>query len=152
MTGGRIKRIQPYIENETFMMTYGDGVADINIGALINFHKDHGKIGSITAVQPIGRFGALRFRDKEKVQAFQEKPEGDGAWINGGFFVLEPKIFDYIDGDSTFFEHEPLETIAKTDNLIAYKHKGFWQPMDTLRDKNYLEDLWASNKAPWKAW
>ena len=152
MTGGRIKRIQPYIENETFMMTYGDGVADINIGALINFHKDHGKVGSITAVQPIGRFGALQFRDKHKVQAFQEKPEGDGAWINGGFFVLEPKIFDYIDGDSTFFEHEPLETIAKTDNLIAYKHKGFWQPMDTLRDKNYLEDLWASNKAPWKAW
>lgn len=150
-TGGRVKRIKPYVDNKTFMLTYGDGLADINIKKLVDFHKEHGKTATITAVQPIGRFGALHMKDNV-VKSFQEKPDGDGSWINGGFFVLEPEIFDYIDGDHTYFEHEPLEQLAKKGNLVANKEKGFWQPMDTLRDKNHLEDLWASGKAPWKAW
>jgi len=152
MTGGRIKRVKSYIGDEPFMMTYGDGVAEINIEDLLAFHKGHGKIATITAVQPIGRFGALQINEERQVQAFQEKPEGDGSWINGGFFVLEPQIFDYIKDDTTFFEHEPLESLAKSNNLVAYKQRGFWQPMDTLRDKNQLEELWASKKAPWKVW
>jgi glucose-1-phosphate cytidylyltransferase len=152
MTGGRVKRIAPYVYNETFMLTYGDGLADIDIKALVKFHQLHGKVATVTAVQPSGRFGAMDITDKHEVIAFQEKPEGDGAWINGGFFVLEPQIFDYIDGDAIFFEHEPLQNLAKEGALKAYRHNKFWQPMDTLRDKSTLEELWASGKAPWKAW
>ncbi|RJQ33535.1 MAG: glucose-1-phosphate cytidylyltransferase [Actinobacteria bacterium] len=152
MTGGRVKKIKPYVDNETFMLTYGDGVSDVDIKSLLDYHKGHGKIATITAVQPSGRFGAMEISDKFLVDAFQEKPEGDGAWINGGFFVLEPQIFDYIEGDGTFFEHEPLTNLAKDNNLVAYKHTGFWQPMDTLREKNMLEELWASKKSPWKVW
>ncbi|SNZ06196.1 glucose-1-phosphate cytidylyltransferase [Persephonella hydrogeniphila] len=151
MTGGRIKRIQPYIENETFMLTYGDGVGNINIRELLEFHKKHGKYATLTAVQPSGRFGALDLNDNE-VKAFKEKPKGDGAWINGGFFVLEPKIFDYIEGDETVWERDPLENLAKDGQLMAYKHTGFWKPMDTLRDKRELETLWQSGNPPWKVW
>jgi glucose-1-phosphate cytidylyltransferase len=152
MTGGRVKRVAPYIGNDTFMMTYGDGVADINVGDLIRYHKRNGKMATITATQPSGRFGSLDLGAGDVVKAFQEKPAGDGAWINGGFFVLEPKILDRIAGDETFFEKEPLEGLAKEGQLVAYKHHGFWQPMDTLRDKNHLEKLWDSGKAPWKVW
>ncbi len=150
-TGGRIKRIQPYVEGDTFMLTYGDGVADIDIPALADYHFRHGRIATITAVQPSGRFGALEMEDGQ-VRRFQEKPEGDGSWINGGFFVLGPEVFDFIDGDHTLFEHEPLESMARDGNLMAYKHSGFWQPMDTLRDKNLLEHLWSSGEAPWNVW
>ncbi len=152
MTGGRVKKIQSYVENKTFMLTYGDGVANVDISSLIDFHKKNGKTATVTAVQPTGRFGALEIDDSHRVAAFQEKPDGDGAWINGGFFVLEPEIFNYIEGDHTFFEHEPLQNLAKQNNLTAFKHNGFWQPMDTLRDKNHLEELWAANEAPWKVW
>ncbi len=152
-TGGRIKRIQRYIGNETFMVTYGDGVGDINIRKLVEFHKSHKKIATITSVQPPGRFGALELSEKDNtVLRFQEKPKGDGSWINGGFFVLEPKVFEYIEGDHTIWEAEPLERLAKEGQLIAYKHYGFWHPMDTLRDKRYLEKLWQSGNAPWKIW
>ncbi len=151
-TGGRIKRIKPYVGNETFMLTYGDGVANINIKELLEFHKSHGKYATITAVQPPGRFGGLVLNGGDEVLSFREKPKGDGAWINGGFFVLEPEIFDYIKGDEVPWEREPLETLAKEGQLMAYKHRGFWQCMDTLRDKNYLENLWNSGKAPWKVW
>lgn len=152
MTGGRVKRIKDYIDNDTFMLTYGDGVSDVNIAELLRYHKDNGKIATVTSVQPEGRFGALGLNDKNEVLGFKEKPKGEVGWINGGFFVLEPEIFDYIDGDATFFEREPLENLAKKNQLMAYKHSGFWQPMDTLRDKNYLESLWADKKAPWKIW
>lgn len=152
MTGGRVKRIKDYIDNDTFMLTYGDGVSDVNIAELLKYHKDNGKIATVTSVQPEGRFGALGLNDKNEVLGFKEKPKGEVGWINGGFFVLEPEIFDYIDGDATFFEREPLENLAKKNQLMAYKHSGFWQPMDTLRDKNYLESLWADKKAPWKIW
>jgi glucose-1-phosphate cytidylyltransferase len=152
MTGGRVKRVREYIGNEPFMLTYGDGVSDVNIGDLVAFHKSHGKLATITSTQPSGRFGALDLAEGNVVQGFQEKPKGDGAWINAGFFVLEPKIFDYIDGDATFLEREPLENLAKASELVAYTHSGFWQPMDTLRDKNHLDDLWKSGKAPWKVW
>jgi len=151
-TGGRIKRIKPYVGNETFMLTYGDGVANINIKELLEFHKSHGRYATITAVQPPGRFGGLVLNGGDEVLSFKEKPKGDGAWINGGFFVLEPEIFDYIKGDEVPWEREPLETLAKEGQLMAYKHRGFWQCMDTLRDKNYLENLWNSGKAPWKVW
>jgi len=151
-TGGRIKRIKPYVGNETFMLTYGDGVANINIKELLEFHKSHGRYATITAVQPPGRFGGLVLNGGDEVLSFREKPKGDGAWINGGFFVLEPEIFDYIKGDEVPWEREPLETLAKEGQLMAYKHRGFWQCMDTLRDKNYLENLWNSGKAPWKVW
>ncbi|UOD35666.1 glucose-1-phosphate cytidylyltransferase [Deferribacteraceae bacterium V6Fe1] len=151
MTGGRIKRIQSYIMNETFMLTYGDGVGDINIKELLEFHKKHGKYATLTAVQPSGRFGALDLNENE-VKAFEEKPKGDGSWINGGFFVLQPQIFDYIKGDDTIWEKEPLENLAKAGQLISYKHTGFWKPMDTLRDKRELEALWQSKNAPWKVW
>ena len=151
MTGGRIKRVQKYIGNDTFMLTYGDGVANINIKELLEFHKKHGKFATVTAVQPSGRFGALDLKDSQ-VKAFKEKPKGDGAWINGGFFVLEPQVFDYINGDETIWEREPLEDLAKDEQLMAYKHTGFWKPMDTLRDKRELQVLWESGEAPWKIW
>ena len=151
MTGGRIKRIQPYIGNETFMLTYGDGVSDVNIHDLVEFHKKNGRYATLTAVQPSGKFGALEIDQKNDVHAFQEKPKGDGAWINGGFFVLEPQIFNYIkQDDETVWEREPLENLAKDNQLSAFKHEGFWHPMDTLRDKNELESLWNANNAPWK--
>lgn len=152
MTGGRVKRIMNYIGKETFMLTYGDAVADIDIKKLVEFHKSHGKLATITAVQPSGRFGALDLDSNGSVLEFKEKPKGDGSWINGGFFVLETKIFDYIQGDETYWEREPLENLAKDGELVAFEHKGFWQPMDTLRDKNQLDKLWGSGKPPWKKW
>jgi len=153
MTGGRIKRIREYVEGETFCMTYGDGVSDINISKLIGFHKSQHTLATLTAVQPPGRFGTFRLGyDDTKINSFKEKPEQDGAWINGGFFVLEPGIFDHIEGDDTVWEREPLETLAESNQLSAYKHNGFWQPMDTLRDKNVIEDLWKSENPPWKIW
>ncbi len=152
MTGGRIKRVRPYIGDEAFMLTYGDGVADVNISALVDYHKKSGLYATVTAVQPSGKFGALEIGLEGAVRSFREKPEGDGSWINGGFFVLEPEVFDYIEGDHTFWEREPLENLAKDKKMTAYKHTGFWKCMDTLRDKNELEDLWDSGKAPWKVW
>lgn len=152
MTGGRVKRVSEYLGNETFMLTYGDGVANVDIRALVDFHKSHGKLATVTSIQPSGRFGALELDDSNKVHGFQEKPKGDGAWINGGFFVLEPEVLDYISGDATFLEKEPLEDLARDGQLVAYKHTGFWQPMDTLRDKNLLDNLWSSGDAPWKSW
>lgn len=153
MTGGRIKRIKSYLnEDEPFCLTYGDGVSDVNIADSIQFHKSHGKLATVTAVQPAGRFGALEIENNQ-IKSFQEKPKGDGSFINGGFFVLSPKVLDYIkEGDKTIWEQSPLKGIASDDQLMSYKHEGFWQPMDTLRDKNYLEDLWQKKKAPWKIW
>ncbi|MCB0370416.1 MAG: glucose-1-phosphate cytidylyltransferase, partial [Bdellovibrionales bacterium] len=152
MTGGRIKRIKPYLdEDEDFCLTYGDGVGDINISELINFHKSHNKLATVTATKPPGRFGQLSISG-DKVESFIEKPIGDGSYINGGFFVLHPKVVDYISDDKTVWEKTPLEKLAKNDELLAYIHEGFWQPMDTLRDKNYLESLWNANQAPWKVW
>lgn len=153
MTGGRLKRAKDYIDNETFCLTYGDGVADINLNNLIGFHKLQNTLATITAVQPPGRFGAFTLGENDtKIKSFREKPEGDGVWINGGYFVLEPKIFDYIKDDQTVWEQEPLRDLAHNGELNAYKHAGFWHPMDTLRDKNVLEELWKENKAPWKVW
>ncbi|WP_462411701.1 glucose-1-phosphate cytidylyltransferase [Neobacillus sp. Marseille-QA0830] len=152
MTGGRIKRIRDYVDNNTFMLTYGDGVADIDITELLNFHKSHQKIATVTAVQPPGRFGALTINDNHEVGSFKEKMIGDGRWINGGFFVLEPEVFNYIEGDHTVFEEQPLMQLAEQNQLMAYKHTGFWHPMDTLKDKKYLESLWGSGKAGWKIW
>lgn len=151
MTGGRLKRVKDYIGNETFCMTYGDGVSDINIEESIKFHKTQGALATLTAVQQPGRFGAFTLRgDDNKIHHFQEKPiGGDMPWINGGFFILEPQVLDYIEDDSTNWEHEPLEKLAKEGKLSAFRHTGFWQPMDTLRDKNFLEDLWQAGKAPW---
>jgi glucose-1-phosphate cytidylyltransferase len=152
MTGGRLRRVAPHICNEeAFCFTYGDGVADLNITNQLAFHKQHGKLATITAVQPPGRYGAL---DTEgfAVRGFAEKPKGDGGWINGGFFVLSPRCLDYIDSDATPWEAEPLSKIAAVGELMAFEHRGFWQPMDTLREKNLLEDLWASRRAPWKMW
>ncbi len=149
-TGGRLKRISDYIDGD-FCMTYGDGVGSINISELVAFHRQHGKLATMTATQPPGRFGALQL-DDHAVTSFLEKPTGDGGWINGGFFVLSPKTLDLIEGDETIWERNPLETLARTRQLLAYFHGGFWQPMDTLRDKNHLEDLWQSGKAPWKVW
>jgi glucose-1-phosphate cytidylyltransferase len=149
-TGGRLKRVRQYVQNEEiFCFTYGDGVSDINIGELIEFHKAHGKLSTVTATQPPGRFGALQL-DGQQINGFQEKPAGDGAWINGGFFVLSPKVIDYIEGDSTIWEQKPMEQLAREGQLNAYFHRGFWQPMDTLRDKTHLEQLWHSGRAPWK--
>ncbi|MEH7548329.1 MULTISPECIES: glucose-1-phosphate cytidylyltransferase [Bacillaceae] len=150
MTGGRIKRIQKYIGNSPFMLTYGDGLSDINIQQLVDTHHAQGKIVTVTAVQPTGRFGILNISEDGTVSEFMEKPKGDGSWVNGGFFVLQPEIFDYITGDDVVLEKEPLETLAKKGQLVAYMHAGFWHPMDTLRDKNHLNDLWDSNQAPWK--
>jgi glucose-1-phosphate cytidylyltransferase len=153
MTGGRILRAKKYLEDAPFMLTYGDGVANVNLDELEKFHKEHGKAISMTAIQPAGKFGALGIEDNASVSSFKEKPKGDGAWINGGFFLCDPKVINYIkEGDSTVFEKAPLEKLAKEGNLFAYKHSDFWQCMDTLRDKNYLCDLWESGDAPWKTW
>ena len=152
MTGGRIKRVRDYVDNKTFMLTYGDGVAEIDPKKLLAFHKGHGRLATVTAVQPSGRFGALDIDARERVHSFYEKPSGDGAWVNGGFFVAEPGIFDYIKDDSTIWEREPLEGLAKDGQLCAYKHTGFWKCMDTLRDKTELESMWQGGKAPWKVW
>ncbi len=151
MTGGRVKRVAPYLDG-TFMLTYGDGVANVDIRALVDFHRRHGKAATVTSTQPSGRFGALNLDTGDNVLSFQEKPAGDGSWINGGFFVLEPSVLDYIEGDGTVFEKEPLEGLARDGSLVAYKHHGFWQPMDTLRDKVHLEELWNGGQAPWKLW
>lgn len=153
MTGGRLKRVRQYVDDQTFCLTYGDGVSDIDIRALIAFHEQQGVLATLTAVQPPGRFGAFSLNyDQVRVNTFKEKPQGDGAWINGGFFVLEPGVFDYIDGDSTVWEKEPLEKLARDDQLAAYRHKGFWQSMDSLRDKKVLEQHYNSGKAPWIQW
>jgi glucose-1-phosphate cytidylyltransferase len=152
MTGGRLRRVQPYVGDETFCFTYGDGVADVDIGALIAFHQQQKRLATLTAVQPPGRYGALQLESEGSVHGFQEKPEGDGGWINGGFFVLEPKVIDLIEGDGITWEQEPLKALAEDGQLSAYHHKGFWQPMDTLRDRMHLEDLWQTGKAPWKRW
>ena len=151
MTGGRLKRVRSYVGNETFCMTYGDGVGDIDIGGLIAFHQAQKVLATLTAVQPPGRFGALNL-DKDRVTSFEEKPHGDGGWINGGFFVLSPAVFDYIEGDDTIWERGPMERLARERKLAASVHRGFWHAMDTLRDKNYLEEVWSSGKAPWKTW
>lgn len=151
MTGGRLKRVQSYLDDEDFCFTYGDGVSDVDVTRLITFHKSQKTIATLTGVQPPGRFGALNVK-RNRVIEFQEKPVGDGGYINGGFFVLSPKVFDYIQGDDTVWEHGPMERLAREGQMSAYVHKGFWQPMDTLRDKNYLEELWQSGKAPWKVW
>ncbi len=151
LTGGRLKRVSEFINNESFCFTYGDGVADINIGKLIEFHKERGRKATLTAVKPPGRFGSIEF-ERGKVLSFQEKPRGDGNMINGGFFVLEPSVIDLISGDSCTWEDQPLKTLANTNELSAYLHNGFWQPMDMLKDKKFLEKLWESNNAPWKCW
>jgi glucose-1-phosphate cytidylyltransferase len=153
MTGGRLKRVRHYIGDDTFCLTYGDGVSDVNIPELIEFHHRERALATLTATQPPGRFGALTLGAAQThVDTFREKPGDEGAWINGGFFVLEPKVIDYIENDSTIWEREPLESLAQDGKLAAYKHRGFWQPMDSLRDKIYLEELWSSGKAPWKIW
>jgi glucose-1-phosphate cytidylyltransferase len=152
MTGGRLKRIEKYINGEEFFMTYGDGVADIDINKLLSFHRRKKKKATITAVKPPGRFGALVIDGKGNVEKFQEKPAGDGNWINGGFFVLHVDVFKYIDGDDTVWEREPLERLTQDQELVAYRHSGFWKAMDTLRDKIELEKLWKSNNASWKVW
>ena len=151
-TGGRIKRIKKYIGNETFMLTYGDGVSDVNIQKLLEFHKSHGKLATVTAVQPSGRYGILGINDESTVLEFIEKPKTDDVWINGGFFVLEPEVLDYIEGDQIAFEGEPLSNLARDGQIVAFKHTGFWQCMDTQRDKQNLERLWNSGQAPWKVW
>jgi len=153
MTGGRIKRAQSYIGDEPFMLTYGDGVSDVNIDELLAFHKSHGKAMTMTSSQPEGRFGALNIESDDKVTHFMEKPKGDGNWINAGFFVCEPKVFDYItEGDGTVFEQAPLQNLAKDGEIFTYKHEGFWKPMDTLRDKIKLNEMWEKKEAPWKVW
>jgi glucose-1-phosphate cytidylyltransferase len=153
MTGGRLKRVREHIGNEAFCFTYGDGVSNVNITELIQFHKDQGMLATLTAVQPEGRFGAISLgQEQTKISQFHEKPEGDGAWINGGYFVLEPDVIDYIADDAVMWEHDPLKKLAHDGQLSAYKHEGFWQPMDTLKDKNYLEKLWKDDTAPWKVW
>ena len=151
MTGGRIRRVRSYLGEDDFCCTYGDGVGDVNISRLIEFHKAKGTLATLTATKPPGRFGSINMSEN-KILNFQEKPEGDGAWINGGFFVLNPKIIDYIDGDETIWERSPMESLAREGQISAYLHEGFWQPMDTLRDKTHLEELWSSGKAPWKQW
>ena len=153
LTGGRLKRVKDYLDNnEIFCFTYGDGVGDVNISDLIAFHKQHGKQATLTATRPPGRYGALKFGPNDSVDHFQEKPDGDGSWINGGFFVLHPDVIDRIEGDKTTWEGEPLVSLAKDGQLSAFKHEGFWQPMDTLREKIMLNDLWNSGKAPWSVW
>ena len=153
MTGGRLKRVSKYIkDDEAFCFTYGDGVADVDISSLIEFHKKHGKLATMTATYPPGRFGAIDIHTDGRITSFKEKPKGDGGMINGGFFMLSPKVIGRIDGDATVWEREPLEQLAHQSEIVAYEHHGFWQPMDTLRDKNYLEELWATGNAPWKSW
>ena len=153
MTGGRVKRAEEFIGREPFMLTYGDGVSDVNIEELVKFHKSHGKAMTMTSAQPDGRFGALNISSTNQVIEFKEKPKGDGSWINAGFFVCEPKVFDYItEGDGTVFEQAPLKNLAKEGEIYTYKHDDFWMPMDTLRDKMKLNEMWENNKAPWKTW
>lgn len=152
MTGGRILRAREYLKDDTFMLTYGDGVGNVDISELLKTHNEHGRTMTVTAVQPEGRFGALDIVENNKIKSFLEKPRGDGSWINGGFFVCSPKVLDYIKNDQTIFEREPLENLANNNELYSYKHDGFWKAMDTLRDKNQLCSLWDSGKAPWKIW
>jgi len=153
MTGGRIKRIQKYVNNEPFMLTYGDGVGDINIAELVEYHKGHGKLCTVTSVQPSGRFGALDLSPENEVRSFLEKPKGDGSWINGGYMVCQPEVFDFIkDGDATVWEQEPMQNIALAGEMNAFKHHGFWRPMDTLKDKHDLNEMWDTNHSPWKIW
>lgn len=152
MTGGRIKRVAHHLHNEPFMLTYGDGVSDVNLKELLAFHKSHGGKATVTAIQPLGRYGALNVDGTDRVVSFKEKLQGDNSWSNGGFFVLEPGVLDLIHGDFMPFEGDPLEELSRSGQLKAYKHRGFWCAMDTLRDKNYLEDLWRTGKAPWKLW
>lgn len=152
MTGGRIKRVQKFIGDEAFFLTYGDGVSDIDVPALLQFHRNHGKHATISSVQPVGRYGALDIADDNVVLSFMEKPRGDRAWVNGGFFVMEPAVFDCISGDDTILEREPLENLAQRRQLAAYKHHGFWKCMDTLRDKTEMETLWSTGNARWKKW
>ena len=152
MTGGRVKRAKNFIANQPFFLTYGDGVSDVNIQNLLDFHKSHRKKITMTAIQPEGRFGALKLESNNEVSNFLEKPKGDGAWINGGFFVCEPEVLDYIDGDDTIFEKEPLQNLAEERELFSFKHEGFWKCMDTLRDKNQLNEMWNEGKAKWKNW
>ncbi len=151
-TGGRIKRAAPYIENDTFMVTYGDGVADVNLAELFKFHKNHGKSITLTSVQPDERYGLIQMSPEGRVDSFMEKPKDDRSWINGGFFVCEPSVLDYIENDETIFERSPLENLARNGELFAYKHLGFWRAMDTLRDERYLNKLWDENNAKWKLW
>ena len=152
MTGGRIKRVKEYLNESPFLLTYGDGVGNVDIHALVGHHQRSGKLMTVTAVQPSGRFGALNMSESQEVKSFMEKPKGDGAWINGGFFVCQPEVVDYIADDSTIFEREPMETIASDGQMTAFIHEGFWKPMDTLRDKQELENQWSSGKAAWKIW
>ncbi len=153
MTGARIKKAQKFVGDKPFMLTYGDGVSDINIEELIKFHKSHGKTMTMSSAQPDSRFGALNIEDDNKVTSFQEKPKGEGGWINAGFFICEAKVFDYLtEDDSLIFEQEPVQNLAKDGELFTFKHNGFWKPMDTLRDKQLLQNMWESNKAPWKVW
>jgi glucose-1-phosphate cytidylyltransferase len=151
MTGGRILRVRKFLSDQQFCLTYGDGVSDVNISELIRFHNQHGHLATVTAVQPVARFGALDL-DGNSIRQFVEKPKGDNRWINGGFFVLEPQVFDYLKGDQDVWEQEPLRKLSSEGELMAYRHDGFWATMDTLRDKNYLEELWTSKRAPWKVW
>ncbi len=151
LTGGRIKRVKNYIGDETFLMTYGDGVSDVNVPEVVKFHREHGKLATLTAVMPEGRFGIMDM-DENQILSFREKSKSDTGWINGGFMVLEPAVLDYIDGDQTMFEREPLERLASANELMAYKHDGFWQCMDTMRDKETLEKLWREGNAKWKTW
>jgi len=151
MTGGRLRRVREYVDNQSFCFTYGDGLADINLAELIAFHRHERRIATVTAVQPPGRYGALLL-DGGRVSGFQEKPVGDGGWINGGFFILEPQVFDYIDNDNTTWEQQPLQKLSAENQLSAYPHRGFWQAMDTVRDRSYLESLWESRRAPWCTW
>jgi glucose-1-phosphate cytidylyltransferase len=152
LTGGRLRRVRSYLNDGPFCFTYGDGVADVDITALIAHHRTHKRLATVTAVQPPGRYGALQFGEGGAVMGFQEKPQGDGGWINGGFFVLEPEVIERIEGDDTTWEQDPLMSLAADGQLTAYQHHGFWQPMDTLRDRHHLEELWALSKAPWKVW
>jgi glucose-1-phosphate cytidylyltransferase len=153
MTGGRLRRVREHLGDGTFCMTYGDCVGDVDIGALVDFHREHDVLATVTAVQPPGRFGALSLRhDGNRIEEFVEKPSGDGGWVNGGFFVLESEVLDYVEGDETVWEREPLGGLARDGQLVAYRHSGYWQPMDTLRDRMVLEEHWASGEAPWKSW
>lgn len=151
MTGGRLKRVRAHLEDSPFCFTYGDGVGDVDISGSLKFHREHGKLATLTATQPPGRFGAINI-ESGRVASFQEKPQGDGSWINGGFFVLDPNVIDYIEGDHTTWEREPMERLAADEQMHVWCHSGFWQPMDTLRDKKHLEELWESGTAPWKIW
>ncbi|MDE3022546.1 MAG: glucose-1-phosphate cytidylyltransferase [Pseudomonadota bacterium] len=151
MTGGRLKRIARYLDEEDFCLTYGDGVSNVDITSLISFHREKGTLATLTAAQPPGRFGSMK-TNGSLVTSFEEKPKGDGGWVNGGFFVLSPRVLNYIEGDHTVWEREPMQRLAREQQVSAFEHDGFWQPMDTLRDKNYLDDLWMNNQAPWKIW